>query len=97
MKSYSLEVERAALKDMKSFPRPLRELTLEQFDLLVKDPFLGQPLAGMLSHLRSHHFSYKGTQYRMAYMLQPEQKLILVIMVGPRENFYKLLRRRLRI
>lgn len=95
MKSYSLEIERAALKDMKSFPRPLRELTLEHFDLLVENPFRGQPLVGVLSHLRSYHFRYKGTQYRIAYILYPEQELILVIMVGPRESFYKLLRRRL--
>lgn len=59
MKSYSLEIERAALKDMKSFPRPFRELTLEQFDLLVENPFRGQPLAGVLSHLRSYHFDTK--------------------------------------
>lgn len=95
MPNYSIEIERAALRDIKRFPRPLRELILEHLDRLAEDPLMGELLTGVLSRFHSCHFSHKGVQYRIAYLFKPDEKKVLVVMVRPRENFYQVLRRRL--
>lgn len=52
-------------------------------------------LSGTLSFIYSYHFNFDGVAYRLAYQMDEEKKIIVALMVGPRENFYEKLRRKL--
>jgi len=51
-------------------------------------------LKGKLSHLYSYHFQKNSTQYRIAYEILEDDKIIFHYMVATRENFYKKLSNR---
>lgn len=59
-------------------------------------PFRSEQLSGELSFIRSYHFSFSGTAYRLAYLVDEKGKTLTVVLVGPRENFYKILKQKLR-
>ncbi|MCJ7740437.1 type II toxin-antitoxin system RelE/ParE family toxin [Candidatus Microgenomates bacterium] len=57
-------------------------------------PTQSEKLSGNLSSCRSYHFNFAGTAYRLAYQIDEEAKIITAIMIGPRENFYKILKQK---
>ena len=58
----------------------------EEITEIQNDPLCGELLHGKLKGLRSKHFSFVGTQYRIAYKIQNN---IIIIAIGSRENFYQ--------
>ena len=50
------------------------------------DPFSAEPLTGNLKGIYSHHFSFKGSQYRIAYQITEN---VIIITIATRENFYR--------
>ena len=94
---YRIEIANAVKSDVRKLDKRLQGLIGEEhFTNIEKDPFKAVPLLYEFKGLWSYHFSYKGTQYRIAYEIYPEQRIVLVIMVGSREGFYQTLRRRAR-
>lgn len=55
---------------------------------LVRAEKLNKPL----NFVYSHHFSFSGTQYRLAFSIDKTEETVNIILVAPRENFYKKLR-----
>ena len=55
----------------------------------------GKNLSGALAGLKSYHFTANRVEYRMVYDIIEETVVVLFLMVGPRENFYTRLLRRL--
>ena len=53
-----------------------------------------ESLSGKLRFLQSHHFRVGGVDYRLVFSVEEDRKLIYVWLVGPRENFYKELLKR---
>ncbi|OGG21256.1 hypothetical protein A3D03_02695 [Candidatus Gottesmanbacteria bacterium RIFCSPHIGHO2_02_FULL_40_13] len=64
---------------------------------LSKNPIPGQAerLSGEFNFLHSYHFTYNGTAFRLCYKVDEEAKTITVVLIGPRENFYKILKQKL--
>jgi mRNA-degrading endonuclease RelE of RelBE toxin-antitoxin system len=60
---------------------------------VVNDPYFWEELKGPLKGLRSCKFSFKGTRYRLAYRVDKADRVIEIALVGPRQNFYEMLRR----
>ncbi len=58
----------------------------EEIEKIQRDPHCGELLTGKLKGIRSKHFSFVRTQYRIAYKIQNS---ILVIAIASRENFYR--------
>lgn len=56
---------------------------------LTNNPTKGQRLKGEFRFLYSLHTAFAGTQYRIVYEINPNQKEIYIHYVGSRENFYK--------
>lgn len=54
-----------------------------------------EKLTGELKYIYSYHFSFGGTAFRLCYLVNTPEKTLTVIMVGPRENFYKILKQKL--
>ena len=91
---YSVSLEKSAQKDFRKLETPLKDKVIESLKTVSSNPSSGEPLKGGLSVYRSYHFSYKGKQYRVAYVVYPNLNAVVAIMIGPRENFYERLKAR---
>ena len=55
----------------------------------------GKNLVGDLSGICVYHFAFIKQAYRIAYVVDEGSQTIFVMMIGKRENFYAILKRRL--
>lgn len=77
------------LKDKK-----LKELYREAIDKIVEDSSVGEPKKGDLTGFYGYDIFYNKTNYELAYTIEYEDdKIIVVVMAGTRENFYEELKR----
>lgn len=88
------QVEKEVKKQGKQFKIKLSTV-LQRLSL---DPFPSKTerLSGELKFIYSYHFSYSGTAFRLAYIVDEKEKRLTIIMIGPRENFYKILKQKLK-
>lgn len=77
---------RQAHRFIKKADVPLKEKLKEEILKIGENPKIGELLSGKLKHLRSHHFHFVRTQYRIAYMVKDN---VLIVAIGTRENFYR--------
>ena len=77
----------------KKFDSGLQQKIKEEAKKLSQDPHIYEELKGPLRGIRSYHFDYSNTQYRIAYRILEDKKEIEVVLVKPREGFYQTLRR----
>jgi len=59
---------------------------------IEQNPKQNKSLTGKLKPIRTHHFFFKRSAYRIAYKIEKD---IIVIMIATRENFYEKLEQRL--
>lgn len=92
---YALELSPAARRDLKRLSIEIqKEIVFEHLPAIQREPLkVGKPLAGVLKNERSYHFGRK-PQYRIIYFI--EGSLVLVTIIGARENIYKRARQRKR-
>ncbi len=77
------------LKDKK-----LKLLYQEAIDKIKEDHTVGEAKSGDLSSIFGYDIFYNKTNYELAYRVEyVENKIIIVIMAGTRENFYNELKR----
>lgn len=90
-----LEFTRGAEGDLDKFDkRLLKAIRDVHLSDIMADPIgAGAPLQGVFQGLRKYKFHHGGVSYRIVYALEPAK--VLVFMIGPRQNFYDRLRRRL--
>lgn len=93
---YRLETLRAVRKDLKRLSKTAA-YRIVHFCLpqLAKNPRMGIPLSGNLKGCWKYVFRFEGVSYRIAYQIFDEDKLVLVVAIGPRGEFYERLLRRL--
>ncbi len=90
---YTRVVTSTGKRSIKKLPIQVRETLIKESKTLETDPVAGEKLSGSLNFLYSFHFKYKKVDYRCAYTIQEEKKLIEIHFVDVRENFYQKLRR----
>ncbi len=96
---FQIVITPSAKRTAKKLPKQIREEIIKQSQELKENPYLGEKLSGSLHFLYSFHIKFKGVEYRLAYTIDnidKSQKLIIVHLIGPRENFYEKLKRLLR-
>lgn len=72
--------------------KPLKERFLNMiYDEIAVDPYSGSQKTGDLSGIWSKGFNYAGTTYRIAYEIE-ENMVIPVLLCGTHENFYEQLK-----
>lgn len=80
------------LKDKK-----LKTLYREAIDKIRENHAIGEAKSGDLSGVYGYDIFYNKTNYELAYTVEyVENKVIVVIMAGTRENFYEELKRYLK-
>ena len=61
---------------------------------LKKNPYIGDPKTGDLKGIYGYDVRYAGVNYELAYRIYEENnRFIVVILAGTRENFYEELKR----
>ena len=89
--SYSKPAERY-LKKIKD--KHLLAAFKTAIDELKKDPYIGSPKTGDLSGIYGYDLKYASVNYELAYRIYEENdRLVVVILAGTRENFYEELKR----
>lgn len=91
---FAVEVTRRAEKDLENLGEEGAAVATRALLTLESNPTRGHTLAGALTGARSLEFSMPGGEYRAAYLVLPAERLCLVFMVGPHENFYREAERR---
>ncbi len=86
----------SAHKRYKKFDKHLQERVKTAARKLSADPYRFEELKGPLKGLRSYHFTYNNTEYRIAYRILEDKGRIEIVLVKTRERFYQILKRILR-
>ena len=82
--------------EIKKFDLRLKEeIRKTHIPAILENPRIGKKLQGKLSNVYSYHFRYKGQSYRIAYTVDEINKIVGVLKIGKRENFYDILKRRI--
>ena len=93
---FELKAIKAVKKDLKSLHSKLtEEIKNHHFNRIKEAPYESFELGYSFKGLRSYHFNFEGMAYRIVYEVFEADKLVLVIMIGARENFFERLKRRL--
>lgn len=92
-RQWTMFLSRAADKCQRKLDKPLRIAIRDALMRLCQDPErLGERLSQPLTSVFSHHLTYKGKEFRIAYQLSVETESIVVLLIGPHENFYRKLK-----
>jgi len=93
---YKDEYHPGVKKDLKQLDKPvIREAFEVHIEKLVQNPDIGEVLHGDLEGVLSYHFRKNKIDYRIAYTVNEAQKIVYVLRIAKRENFYEVLKRRL--
>ncbi len=91
--SWGIHLTRTADKNQRKLDKPLRILIRDALLRICQCPDrLGERLSQPLTAVYSHHVTYKGREFRIAYQIVPETESVVVLLIGPHENFYKRLK-----
>ncbi|MDX2085716.1 MAG: type II toxin-antitoxin system RelE/ParE family toxin [Candidatus Melainabacteria bacterium] len=91
--AHSLFLTRTADKAQKKLDKPLRLLIKHALDAICQNPMRqGERLTQPLGSVYSHHVKYQGREFRIAYQLDADSGCVLVLLIGPHENFYRSLK-----
>ncbi|MEA3355989.1 MAG: type II toxin-antitoxin system mRNA interferase toxin, RelE/StbE family [Candidatus Bipolaricaulota bacterium] len=94
---YRIETYSRVKRDLKRLDKRLQEQILEEhYPNIEADPYRAYSLSHEFKGLWSYHISYRRSNYRIVYEIYPQDRIVLVIMIGSREGFYKALRRRIK-
>ena len=94
-KNYEIRLSKGAVKDLKKMETTLRDFIYGQIYEIAEDPYKNEKLSGSFKELRSQHSKFRGVEYPVIYYIDEEGRLIIIALVGTRENIYKELARRL--
>ena len=93
---FEINAIKAVKRDLKRIdPEAVKEIEAIHLKHIRENPFESHDLGYAFKGLRSYHFDYKGTSYRIVYEVFEEDGLVVIVMIAPRESFYERLKRRL--
>ncbi|MFM7390700.1 MAG: type II toxin-antitoxin system RelE family toxin [Vampirovibrionales bacterium] len=91
---YTLLLTHTAEKSQRKLDKPLRLKLKQALALLMHTPHtVGEALKQPLTGVYSHHLTYHGVEWRIAYTIDTLRLEVIVVHIGSHENFYKTLKR----
>jgi mRNA interferase RelE/StbE len=91
--SYQVVRTRRFTRSAKRTHPNVAQATHEAIAVLAEDPKLGDEKKSDLEFFSVYKFQVLDVQYLLAYLVNEEVKEIVLIAVGPHENFYRDLKR----
>lgn len=93
--TFGIRSHPAVKKDLRRIdPRAREQVTSSILPKLSNDPFQGVPLVGPLRGIWKYRVFILGVWYRIAYLVDTQQKEIIILAIGSRGGFYERLKRR---
>lgn len=90
---FSVFLTKTADKGQRKLDKPLREKIRDALIRIGQNPKQsGERLSQPLTMVFSHHVKYQGKEFRIAYQISEETESVVILMIGPHENFYRKLR-----
>ena len=91
---YKIQFTGSAEKYLKKIKeKPLKAASETALNNISKDPYLGELKTGDLTGIYCYDFYYNKTDYEIAYKIyENDDQLIIIILAGTRQNFYKQLK-----
>lgn len=94
--SYKDEYHPRVKSDLKKLDKSVvREIYDIHLKNILHEPYSDEKLHGDLEGVSGYHFRKNKVDYRIAYSIEEGKKIVYFVMVGKRENFYEILKRRL--
>ena len=94
--SYKDEYHPQVKSDIEKLNRIVaREIHDKHLERILLDPLAHDKLHGNLDGVISYHFRMNKVDYRIAYSVEESEQIVYFLMIGKRENFYEILKRRL--
>ncbi|HCE86717.1 MAG: Cytotoxic translational repressor of toxin-antitoxin stability system [Parcubacteria group bacterium GW2011_GWC2_44_17] len=93
---YFIKLSSSAKKDLKKLPQQVQDEIKFVHSRRIQDCHYGIKLKGELKRYCKYAFQHQGVAYRIAYEIKKDILLIVIIIIGTRENFYKELKRRVK-
>lgn len=85
-----LFLTRTADKSQRKLDKPLREKIKQALLDIVSQPTRkGERLSQPLTMVYSHHVTYQGKEFRIAYQYSAETDCVIVLLIASHENFYR--------
>ena len=82
---FKIEIDRQALKTLKSLAKPLRRQITNKIEALQKNPY---PSAARKIQGQKGLFRIRQGNFRIAYTVIEDRLKILVVHIGDRRDFY---------
>ena len=96
MSEFTDEYHPRVKRDLRKIDKPVEsEVKDIHIPRILHDPYVADNLSGDLEGISSYHFKKGKVQYRISYIVDEEKKVVYILMIGKRESFYEILRRRL--
>lgn len=92
---YSVNPSKRAIKYLRKLKnRQLKKKFTEAiYDTIANDPYVGNEKHGDLRGYYTYGFKYDRVDYRVAYTINDNNEIVIVVLAGPHENFYERLKR----
>lgn len=71
----------------------LKSAFIQTCETLADTPLIGTPKKGDLTGIRTCSIILDSVQYRIAYMILDDDKIVILVFAGTREDFYQELKR----
>ncbi len=91
----SIEYRRSVLKDIGKLKQSIKKELIQEVEKIKEQPDLGTPLKGDLKGYFSYSCRFAGVSYRILYSYDIDKSLIIIEMIGSRENIYEIFKRRI--
>lgn len=94
-KKYKIRLSQSTVKDLEKLDSSVRGFMYNKFYELADNPYKHDKLSGSFKGLRFQHCMHSGAEYRFIYLVDEEDRLVVIALAGSRENIYRELAGRL--
>lgn len=70
----------------------LKEKIKNAFLEIQKNPYIGEKKIGDLAGIYGFDLFYNKTNYEISYKIYEDKNIVVIILIGTRENFYEVLK-----
>ncbi|OUP90821.1 addiction module toxin RelE [Lactobacillus sp. UMNPBX10] len=93
--AYNINPSKRVIKYLRKLKnRQLKEkFTDAIYGTIANDPYVGNEKHGDLSSYFAYGFKYDRVDYRIAYTINDDNEIVIVVLAGSHEKFYEQLKR----
>lgn len=91
---FEIKFHPAVKRDLKKIGKSVAiEIKDEHFRNIKENPSTSENLSHMFKDLKSYHFKSGTVEYRIIYEIYKNENIVIVLLIGKRENLYSKLKR----